>query len=145
MPNRILRIGFRPKNFRNNPKARKTIRFTNRACNDMSMRLIFAIIGHSSLRVPYGVCATCALTAAPASLLVAATPVSAPGRAAFVKILISRAAPSGHVYVKIMTVLSAFITPLKFSTNENTGNRQITQMKMNSPYGCFERFALTGC
>jgi hypothetical protein len=39
------------------------------------MILIFAIFGHSSLRVPSGVCATFALTAALASLFIAAAPV----------------------------------------------------------------------
>jgi hypothetical protein len=48
MPNRILRIGFWPKNFWNNPKARKSKRFTNRTRKDMSMRLIFAILGASA-------------------------------------------------------------------------------------------------
>jgi hypothetical protein len=47
MPNRILRIGVRPKNFRNNPKARKIIRFTNRTCKASRSRPVLRAGGRA--------------------------------------------------------------------------------------------------
>jgi len=41
---------------------------------------------------------------------------------------------------RVLPARPAIVAPL--AADGNTGSRQITQMQMNSPYRCFERFAL---